>query len=113
MHSLLPVPMHGELKPCQLHVTIRGPDRNKTQGTPPEVFRMHCIQVETKEQRSNKNFGPQSKPCMFLGYVHKTTKVWRLWDFEQKKAVEYSYVVWREDQNVFDANMDDAEAFIW
>jgi hypothetical protein len=49
---------------------------------------------------------------MFLGYVHKTTKVWRLWDFEQKKAVECSYVVWREDQNAFDANMDDAEAFI-
>jgi hypothetical protein len=45
--------------------------------------------------------------------VHKTTKVWHLWDFEQKKAIECSYVVWREDQNAFHANMDDAEAFIW
>jgi transposase InsO family protein len=65
-----------------------------------------------KEQRSNKNFGPRSKPCMFLGYVHKITKVGRLWDFEQKKAVECSNVVWREDQNALEANIDDAEAFL-
>jgi hypothetical protein len=50
---------------------------------------------------------------MFLGYVHKTTTVWYLWDFEQKKAIKCSNMVWREDQNVFDANIDDAKAFLW
>jgi hypothetical protein len=49
---------------------------------------------------------------MFLGYVHKTTKVWRLWDFDRNRAVECSNVVWREDQNAFDVNMSDAEAFL-
>jgi hypothetical protein len=86
-------------------------------GTKPKVhhlrhFRYTVYKWIPKEQRSNKNFSPQSKPCMFLGYVHKTTKVWYLWDFEQKKAIEYSYMVWREDQSAVDANMDDAEACI-
>jgi hypothetical protein len=49
---------------------------------------------------------------MFLGYVHKITKVWCLWDFKQKKAIEYLNMVWREDQNVFNTNMGDAEAFL-
>jgi hypothetical protein len=40
--------MHAKLKPSQLYVTVQGPDRNKTQGTLPEVFQMHCIQVDTK-----------------------------------------------------------------
>jgi hypothetical protein len=86
-------------------------------GTKPKIYHLRhfgCTAYKwiPKEQRSNKNFSPRSKPYMFLGYMHKTTKVWHLWDFEQKKAIECSYVVWREDQNAFDANMDDAEAFI-
>jgi hypothetical protein len=86
-------------------------------GTKPKVHHLRRFGYTAykwipKEQRSNKNFGPRSKPCMFLEYVHKTTKVWCLWDFEQKKAIEYSNVVWREDQNAFDANMGDAEAFL-
>jgi hypothetical protein len=45
-----------------------------------------------KAQQSVKNFGPCSKPCIFLGYVYGTTKVWHLWDFEQNKAIECSNV---------------------
>jgi transposase InsO family protein len=32
-----------------------------------------------KEQRHDKKFGIRSRPCMMIGYVHKTTKIWRLW----------------------------------
>jgi hypothetical protein len=86
-------------------------------GTKPKVHHLRLSRCTAykwipKAQRSDKNLGPRSKPCMFLGYVYKTTKVWRLWDFQQNKAIEYSNVRWREDQNAFDSNMQDAEAFL-
>jgi len=37
-----------------------------------------------------------------LGYVHNTTKVWRLWDFNSGKtgrAIECSSVVFQEEEN--------------
>jgi len=40
--------------------------------------------------------------CMMLGYVHNTTKIWRIWDFKSGKigrAVEYSSVVFVEEEN--------------
>jgi len=40
--------------------------------------------------------------CMMLGYVHNTTKIWRIWDFKSGKigqAVEYSSVVFAEEEN--------------
>jgi hypothetical protein len=49
---------------------------------------------------------------MFLGYVYKTTKVWHLWDFQQNKGIECLNIRWREDQNAFNSNMEDAEAFL-
>jgi hypothetical protein len=49
---------------------------------------------------------------MFLEYVHKITKVWRLWDFDGNRAIECLNVVWREDQNAFDMNMSGAKAFL-
>ena len=57
-----------------------------------------------KDQRKDKKFGSRSKPCMMLGYVHKTTKIWRIWDFEGGtnglgRAVECSNIVFKEDEN--------------
>jgi hypothetical protein len=43
---------------------------------------------------------------MMLGYVHDTTKIWRIWDFDRGLhggAVECSNVVFREDQNGYGA----------
>jgi hypothetical protein len=39
---------------------------------------------------------------MMLGYVHNTTKVWRLWDFNSGRtgrAIECSSVVFQEEEN--------------
>jgi len=39
---------------------------------------------------------------MMLGYVHNTTKIWRIWDFKSGKtgrAVECSSVVFDEEEN--------------
>jgi hypothetical protein len=41
---------------------------------------------------------------MMLGYVHDTTKIWRLWDFDcnlNGGAIECSNVIFSEDQNGF------------
>ncbi|KAG0643759.1 hypothetical protein HOY80DRAFT_869082, partial [Tuber brumale] len=35
-------------------------------------------------QRTERKFGPRSKKCAMLGYVHDTGKIWKLWDLEQK-----------------------------
>lgn len=43
---------------------------------------------------------------MMLGYVHETTKVWRVYDFETKKAVETSDVTFREGENAIEAISD-------
>ena len=40
--------------------------------------------------------------CMMLGYVHNTTKIWRIWDFKlgrTGRAVECSSVVFDEEEN--------------
>jgi len=40
--------------------------------------------------------------CMMLGYVHNTTKIWRIWDFKSGKigqAVECSSVVFDKEEN--------------
>ena len=33
-----------------------------------------------KQQRKDKKFESRSKPCVFVGYVHDTTTIWRIWD---------------------------------
>jgi hypothetical protein len=56
-----------------------------------------------KAQRLEKNFADRSKPCMFRGYVHKSTTIWRIWDFSSNRAIECSNAICREDQNAFKA----------
>jgi len=53
-------------------------------------------------QRTEKKFGNRYGMCMMLGYVHNTTKIWRIWDFKSGKtgrAVECSSVVFDEEEN--------------
>ena len=47
---------------------------------------------------------------MLLGYVHKTTNIWRIWDFQagpyqRGAAIECSSVVFKEDQNAYTRNI--------
>jgi hypothetical protein len=53
-------------------------------------------------QRTEKKFGNRSSVCMMLGYVHNTTKIWRIWDFNSGRtgrAIECSSVVFQEEEN--------------
>jgi len=42
--------------------------------------------------------GAHSKPYMMFGYVHNITKIWRIWDPEQRKVVNCSDVEFDENQ---------------
>jgi len=76
-------------------------------GTTPQIghlrrFGCRAYKHIPPAQRSEKKFGNRSSVCMMLGYVHNTTKVWRLWDFNSGKtgrAVECSSVVFQEEEN--------------
>ena len=39
---------------------------------------------------------------MMLGYVHNTTKLYRLWDFDPQRAIECSNVRWHKNLNAFE-----------
>jgi len=51
-----------------------------------------------KEQRIDTKMGARSKPSMMLGYVHNTTKIWRIWDPEQWKVANCSDVEFDKNQ---------------
>lgn len=77
-------------------------------GTKPPLHhlkRFGCIVYRhiPKEQRSGK-FAERARPCMFLGYVHKTTKIYRIWDFNGRgRALESSNVHFVEDEDAWSA----------
>jgi len=51
---------------------------------------------------------------MMLGYVHNTTKIWRIWDFKSGKtgrAVECSSVVFDEEENAHTEEQTEAIEF--
>jgi len=50
--------------------------------------RFGCVAYKLipKQQRVDAKMGARSKKCMMFGYVHNTTKVWKLWDPEQIKS---------------------------
>jgi len=63
-------------------------------------------------QRNEKKFGSRSNPSMMLGYVHNTTKIWRIWDFNSGKsgrAVECSSVVFDEQEDAFTSSTGERE----
>ena len=54
-----------------------------------------------KEQRKGK-FAERARPCMLLGYVHKTTKIYRIWDFAGRgRALESSNIRFVEHENAW------------
>jgi hypothetical protein len=75
-------------------------------GVPPKLqhlkrFGFIVYEHMSKEQRNGK-FSERSKPCMMLGYVHDTTKIWRLWDCERGihgGAIECSNVIFDEEND--------------
>lgn len=76
-------------------------------GKQPQVHhlrRFGCTVYRHIPKQQRLKFDCRSKACMMLGYVHKTTKIWRIWDFTGKgRAVECSNVIFNEEENAFHA----------
>ena len=65
-------------------------------------------------QRTEKKSRNHSSMCMMLGYVHNTTKIWRIWDFKSGKigrAVECSSVAFAEEENAHTEEQTEAIEF--
>jgi len=63
--------------------------------------RFGCVAYKLipKQQRVDAKMEARSKKCMMLGYVHNTTKIWKLWDPEQMKVTQCSDVKFDEATN--------------
>ena len=47
---------------------------------------------------------------MMLGYVHDTTKIWRIWDFKSGRsgrAVECSSLIFQEEENAHERSVEE------
>jgi len=53
--------------------------------------------------------GAHAKACMMLGYVHDTTKIWRIWNPDFGKAVNCSDLYFDESQTAYTSCMADNE----
>jgi len=60
-----------------------------------------------KSQRLDAKMGAHAKACMMLGYVHDTTKIWRIWDPDFGKAVNCSDLYFDESQTAHMSCMAD------
>jgi len=65
--------------------------------------RFGCIAYKRipKEQQIDTKMGARCKACMMVGYVHDTTKIWRIWDPEFKKVVQCSDVKFYEGRTAY------------
>ena len=73
-------------------------------GSRPPLHYLHCFGCTVyrhipKEQRQGK-FADWGRACMMLGYIHNTSKIWRVWDFTGRgRAVDSLNVVFVEEEN--------------
>jgi hypothetical protein len=64
-------------------------------------FGYRAYRLIPEEQRLDKKLGERSRKCMMVGYVHHTTKLWKLYDPEFKKVLHCSDVEFDEDVNCY------------
>jgi len=85
-------------------------------GTVPQIkhlrrFGCKVFKHIPRAQRTEKKFGNRSNICMMLGYVHDTTKIWRIWDFKSGRnggrAVECSSLIFQEEENAHGRSVEE------
>ena len=95
-----------------LYLHARSPSRSVSSLTPyeklfgvkPELghlrrFGCAAYKIIPEAQRTGK-FGERAKKCIFLGYVHETVKIWRLWDRESKRVIQASDIRFSEAETM-------------
>jgi hypothetical protein len=64
-------------------------------------FGCRAYRLIPEEQRLDKKLGERLRKCMIVGYVHHTTKLWKLYDPEFKKVLHCLDVEFDEDVNCY------------
>ena len=59
-----------------------------------------------KDQRKNK-LGARASRCVMLGYVHRTIRLWRLWDIDRKRIIESSNAHFVKHENAWHTTFND------
>jgi len=62
-------------------------------------FGCYSSRLIPEVQRPQGKFGPTSKPCMMVGYMHDSQTLWRIWDPEFQKVKAQSEVVLDKERN--------------
>jgi len=79
-------------------------------GVKPELghlrrFGCTAYKLIPEAQRDGK-FRERAKKCVFLGYVHDTVSLWRLWDPESKRVIQASDVRFAESETMGELEVD-------
>jgi len=113
LDARLPAEFWAEAVQTAAYLHARSPSQSNKGKTPfemiynekPEVHhlrRFGCLayKLVPMPQRGEKKFGRRSQECIMLGYVHQTTKIWRLWNQSTKQVIQVSDVKFDEDKLV-------------
>jgi hypothetical protein len=98
---------HKFLRGKSPHEVLNGYNADPGAAPPPAPihhlrrFGCRAYRLIPEEQRSDKKLGERSRKCMMVGYVHHTTKLWKLYDPEFKKVLHCSDVEFDEDVNCY------------
>jgi len=69
--------------------------------------RFGCVAYKLiPEAQRKEKFAERAKKCGFLGYVHETTKISRLWDLLGKRVIQASDVCFMESEIIGEREID-------
>ena len=85
-------------------------------GKVPEISHLRrfgalCYIHIPEEKRVDKKLGPRSEPGVMIGYVNRTAKLWRIWNFRLYAAENYSDVTFVEDKNGWTSSRHEIEEY--
>jgi len=113
LDSRLPAEFWAEAVQTATYLHARSPSQSNTGRTQFEMIykekpelhhlrRFGCLayKLVPMPQGGEKKFGRHSQECVMLGYVHQTTKIWRLWNQSTRQVIQVSDVNFDEDKLV-------------
>jgi len=110
----VPIKFWGEAVSTAVYIHRRTPQAGLGNRSPHEILtgkipeykhlrRFGCLVYLYlhEDQRDDGKWAPRITLGMMLGYVHNTTKLWRIWSLEGKRTVEVSNCTFHEEINAW------------
>ena len=113
LDARLPAEFWAEAIQTAVYLHARSPSQSNKGKTPfemiyhekPELYhlrRFGCLacKLVPVPKCGEKKFGCRSQECIILGYMHQTTKIWRLWNPSTKQVIQASDARFGEERLV-------------